>query len=271
MERNGYDAIAKIGPDGIFKRRDFSELPQVSVICAVWHGDKERFERLAGHAANLARQTVPVEPIYVFDGGDEIPAWLGARAIAVREELTIYQAWNAALALVATPLVMNLNLDDRLAPDAVEILGREMSRDQAIAAAGDWKVCYSQAETDNVQLCCPAEPVPPISEWPPQPGSFVRIGSGTHNFGSFGPATLWRMDAHLAVPRYPWRFAEGTLIRCAGDLTWWLALENVVGGRIARVPMIIGNYHSHPSDQAEFRKPPYDEQKMLEDIGVAQM
>jgi hypothetical protein len=33
--------------------------------------------------------------------------------------------------------------------------------------------------------------------------------------------------------------------------------------------MIIGNYHSHPSDQAEFRKPPYDEIALMQDAGVA--
>jgi hypothetical protein len=243
--------------------------PHVSVICAVWHKDPNRLALLRGHLDNLARQSMKVEPIYVFDGGDENPAGQKARAISVREELTIFQAWNAALSLVSTPLVMNLNLDDRLAPDAVEILEREMSRAQAVAVGGDWKVCYSQDETDTVEPCYPAERVPFIPEWPPRTGSFRRLGCGTHNFGSLGPATMWRMEAHVAVPRYPWRFAEGTLVRCAGDLAWWQALSSVVGGKVARVPMIIGNYHSHPSDQAEFRKPPYDEVQMLKDIGVA--
>ena len=97
-------------------------LPRTCVICAVWHGDPERQALLRGHVENLARQTVPVEPIYVFDNGDEPPDWLNARAISVKEPLTIYQAWNVALSLVSTPLAMNLNLDDRLAPDAVEML-----------------------------------------------------------------------------------------------------------------------------------------------------
>src|SRR5262249_16607008 len=144
----------------------------ISVICAVWNRDPHRLALVKGHLANLARQTVPVEPIYVFDGGDEIPSWLGARAIVVREELTIFQAWNAGLSPVATPLVMNLNLEDRVAPDAVEILERELNRAEAIAAGGDWRVCYSQAETDAVEPCYPAERVPFIPEWPPKPGSF---------------------------------------------------------------------------------------------------
>lgn len=269
MTGRGYELVARIGPDSFFKRRDVDQLPQVSVICAVWHGDPQRFELLEGHAANLAAQTVPVEPIYVFDGGDQIPSWLTAPAVSLREDLTIYQAWNAALSLVATPLVMNLNLDDRLGPDAIEILARELTHADTAGAGGDWKVCYSQAETDAVEPCYPAESLPFVRLWPPKPGSFGRLGCGTHNFYTFGPATMWRMEAHLAVPRYPWRFAEGTLIRCAGDLAWWRALQNVVRGKIVSVPMIIGNYHSHPSEQAEFRKPPYDEIALMQDVGVA--
>lgn len=95
---------------------------RTSIICAVWHGDPNRWELIRGHAANLASQTVPVEPIYVFDGGDLPPNGLAAHCISVNESLTIYQAWNVALSIVRTPFVMNLNLDDRLAPDAVTVL-----------------------------------------------------------------------------------------------------------------------------------------------------
>ena len=96
-------------------------------------------ELLRGHAANLARQSVAVEPVYVFDGGDPIPSWVRGRAVSLGENLTIYQAWNVALSLVVTPGVMNLNLDDRLAPDAAEVLEREMLAAGAIAAGGDWE------------------------------------------------------------------------------------------------------------------------------------
>ena len=94
--------------------------PHTTVICAVWHGDEERIDRLRGHAKNLDDQSVAVERIYVFDGNDTAPAWLPGKVAAVREALTIYQAWNVALSMVETPFVMNLNLDDRLAPDAVQ-------------------------------------------------------------------------------------------------------------------------------------------------------
>jgi FkbM family methyltransferase len=269
MAAKGYDAVARLAHDLVFKRRGFAQQPNSSVICAVWHGDPARLERLRGHLANLKRQTVPVEPIYVFDGGDAVPNWLEARAVSVREHLTIYQAWNVALSLVATPLVMNLNLDDRLAPDAVQVLEHFLHKENAVAVGGDWNIRYSPAETDAVEPCRPALDVPVVGAWPPAPGEVGRLGSGTGENASYGPAVMWRMEAHLNAPRYPWRFGEGTLVRKLGDLAWWKVLVQHQHKKIARAPVIIGNYHSHPGDQAEFRALPHDEAFLLQEVGVS--
>ena len=204
LEAKGYEFVAKVGRDAVYRRRDVKELPQTSVICAVWQKDLKRRETLRGHLENLGRQSVPVAPIYGFDGGDEVPAWLeegsrapsGARAVSVREGLTIYQAWNVALSLVATPLVMNLNLDDRLAPDAVALLEKAMQDRNVVAAGGDWHVRYSQEETDKVAAAYPAEGLPFLPVWPPVAGSQTRLGSGTGERSTYGPATMWRMEAH---------------------------------------------------------------------------
>jgi hypothetical protein len=56
-----------------------------SLICAFWHGDPNKNELLRGHAAAVARQSVPVVPIYVFDNGVEIPPMLLATADEVIE------------------------------------------------------------------------------------------------------------------------------------------------------------------------------------------
>jgi FkbM family methyltransferase len=267
MAQKGYDFFAKLEQDYIFKRRDVKPLPRTSVVCAVWHRDPKRHELLRGHAQNLARQTVPVDPIYVFDGGDAPPDWLQARAIAVKEPLTIYQAWNVALSLVSTPLAMNLNLDDRLAPDAVELLERELLRNRAVAAGGDWKICYSQQEADEVEACYPAQRLPYVGQWPPQSGTRTRLGSGTRDRGTFGPATIWRMESHLGAPRYPWRLRDGSLLRANGDLAFWQLLQSNPQFRVLAVPTVIGNYHSHPQDQAEFREA--DERILFNDPGVS--
>jgi FkbM family methyltransferase len=267
MAEKGYDVFARLEQDIVFRRKDVRPLARSTVFCAVWHKDPERHALLEGHAENLARQTVAVDSLYVFDGGDTPPAWLKERAISVREPLSIYQAWNVALSLVATPLVMNLNLDDRLAPDAIEILEREILRSGAVLAGGEWKICYSQAETDAVEPCYPAQRLPYIPTWPPKPGTATRLGSGTGERGTYGPATIWRMDAHIGRPRYPWRLSEGTPIETAGDLAWWTMLTANPRVKIARLPLVIGHYHSHPQAQAEFRSG--DERALFADPGVS--
>jgi FkbM family methyltransferase len=267
MNEKGYEVYTRLEFDLVFKRRDVRPLPKTTVFCAVWHKDENRRALLEAHAENLAHQSVPVDCLYVFDGGDTPPAFLKERSIAAREPLAIFQAWNAALALVETPLVMNLNLDDRLAPDAIEILERAMLRTGAVLAGGDWKVCYSQEDTDDVAPCYPAEQVPFVPAWPPALGTRTRLGSGTGERGTYGPAAIWRMDAHIGRPRYPWRLTEGSLIRSAGDAAFWAMLTQNPRVKAVRLPLVIGNYHSHPKDQAEFRVA--DERALFAEPGVS--
>jgi hypothetical protein len=224
----------------------------VTVFCAVWHGDAGRAELLAAHRDNLRRQSAPVEVIYVFDGGDAPPPGLDAHSITSSSSLTIYQAWNLALAAVKTPLVMNLNLDDRLAPDAVEKLTAHLEASGAALAGGDWRICYSQDETDAVGPCVPAGAVPFSLACPPAMESPRRMGSGTGERLTYGPATLWRMSVHGQAPRYPWRLNDGTLIRSVADGAFWTILAHL-GLKLSRLPMVIGNYHFHPESQAEYR------------------
>lgn len=267
MNEKGYALFTRLEYDLVFKRRDVRALPRTTLFCAVWHKDENRHALLEAHAENLSRQTVPVDCLYVFDGGDKPPAFLAGQSIAVREPLSIYQAWNTALALVETPLAMNLNLDDRLAPDAVEILERVILKTGAVLAGGEWKICYSREETDAVEACYPAERLPYRSPWPPAPGTRTRLGSGTGERGTYGPATMWRMDAHVGRPRYPWRLTEGSLIQAAGDAAFWTMLTQNPRVKTMRAPLVIGNYHSHPKDQAEFRTA--DEMALFAEPGVS--
>jgi hypothetical protein len=78
---------------------------------------------------------------------------------------------------------------------------------------------------------------------------------------------MWRMDAHMCAPRYPWRLRDGSLIQASGDLAWWHALQSMPNAQLVRVPMVIGNYHSHPEDQAEFRNA--DERGLFGDPGIS--
>jgi FkbM family methyltransferase len=267
LSSRGFVSVGLMGEQRVFRHASMQPLPKTSVICAVWHREPDRLNLLRGHAACLARQTVPVQPIYVFDGADIPPEWLPGLKVVVHEPTTIYQAWNIALARVSTPLVMNLNLDDRLAPDAVSHLQHVLGVEQAAMVGGDWKICYSQEETDSVEPCHAANDLPVVPDWPPPAGTRTRLGSGTGARGTFGPAVLWRMDTHLGAPRYAWRLPDGTPFRVAGDSAWWTVVTRHLGKKAVRSPWVIGNYHSHPATQAEFRYP--DEIKLMGELGVS--
>lgn len=224
-----------------------------SVICAVSSQDEGRIELLQQHALNLAQQSVTVQPIYVFENRDSPPQDLPGEWVVSNASLTIYEAWNLALSMCRTPFVMNLNLDDRLHLDAVELLEQQIAAQSADMIGGEWKVCYTQEETNQVYRCSSAEDLPFLPDWPPIKHSATRLGSGTGQRGTYGPATLWRMSVHSTFPRYPYRTADGYRIRGIADCVWWHLLAADATKKLVQLPLIIGNYHSHPETQAEFR------------------
>jgi hypothetical protein len=232
-----------------------SDQPQITVITAVWHRQRDKLELLRSHMANLAAQTVPVRPVYVFDAGDSAPEWLAGLKICASEELTVYQAWNLGLTATQTPFVANLNLDDRFAPDGLATMAAALRSDpEAFLVGGDWLVCHTQEETDAVTPVHDARSVPLITSWPPGPETGRRLGSGGDRpQGTMGPACLWRMQAHLHAPRYPYRFTDGTLIRVIGDLVWWQLISIHMKKRLVRLPLVVGHYRTWPDEQAEFR------------------
>ncbi len=235
---------------------------KTSVFCAVWHKDPDRHQLLQGHQLSLDRQTRPVERIYVFDNGDEPPSWLTGKVAVAQQPLGIYEAWNVGAQLAQTKYVMNLNLDDRLAPDAVARLEDAIESAGAGLTGGEWKICYSQEETDAVAPAYPALDLQFDPAWPPSREG-VRLGSGTGERGTLGPASLWRRALHDQYP-FPYRFSSGAPITSVADLAWWNTIGPRFGG--VRVPLVVGHYYSHPGEQAEFRGP--DENARLATEGV---
>lgn len=238
---------------------------RTTVFCAVWSGDPHRHALLRAHVEALRRQSVPTSAIYVFDNGDRPPDWVGGTALVAAEPLTIYQAWNVAVQHASTEYVMNLNLDDRLAPDAVETMEQFADANGAGLVAGEWNIRYSQTDTDDVKATYPASALPFDASWPPKRGTTTRLGSGTGERGTLGPATMWRRDLHDKAP-YPWQFASGKPIRIVGDLAWWTIIRRHLEVPVVRLPLVVGNYHSHPGEQAEFRSD--DEHHLLSDEGI---
>jgi hypothetical protein len=199
---------------------------------------------------------VPINVVYVLDNNDTSPEFVAPHSeiVTVNKPIGIYQAWNVALSMVETPYVMNLNLDDRLAPDAIETMERDLEKHDVALIGGDWKICYTQQETDKVKPCYSIEEIPFIpSHWPPTAGLPTRLGSGSGHRNTFGPATMWRLDNHISLPRYPWRFVDGEKVKIMGDAIWWNLILTHLKRKAYKMPTIIGNYHSHPLTQAEFR------------------
>lgn len=227
-----------------------------TVYCAVWHADPDRHELLRSHQRSLQVQTADVAALYVFDAGDEPPDWLEGEVAVAQEPLTIYQAWNVATQLARTELVMNLNLDDRLVPGAVQVLQDAIRANEAALVGGEWRVCFDQAATDAAHdtgsALQAATELPFTPQWPPTPPREVRLGSGTGDRGTRGPGTIWRRELHDRMP-YPHAFSDGAPILSVGDTAWWLLVLQYLEGTAVRVPVVVGHYHSHPGDQAEFR------------------
>jgi len=226
---------------------------KTTVFCAVWCGDNNRHELIKTHYQNLKAQTRGVEIVYIFDGGDTPPSGLDAMTVSSSKGLTIYEAWNLALACCQTPYVMNLNLDDRLNTNAVELMEIYLEAQNADLVGGDWKICHTQLETDMVSNCYEIAHLPFIPDWPPKQDALTRLGSGTGERGTYGPATLWKLENHIQIPRYPYRTDDGLKIRGISDSIWWTLLEQQFKKKIVRMPIVVGNYYSHPESQAEFR------------------
>ena len=86
-------------------------MTNVTIICAVWSKDARRLELLRAHRENLRRQSLAVHALYVFDGADQPPDWLDAETITSSQDLTIYQAWNLALARVTSRVAQSARVN----------------------------------------------------------------------------------------------------------------------------------------------------------------
>ena len=157
--------------------------PRMTVICAVWHKDPNRHALLRDHQACLDAQTVPVDRIYVFDGGDQPPEWIHGKVVATREKLTIYEAWNLALPLVRTPYLMTLNLDDRLNLDCVALYEAALDAGRislrAIGALPSPRKRPTTLSSVSPRRICPWSGTAcgrPLLTSPPASGAPVRTG-----------------------------------------------------------------------------------------------
>ena len=98
--------------------------------------------------------------------------------------------------------------------------------------------------------------------WPPVQTDNLRLGSGSGERGTYGPATLWDLEK---VDRwYPTYFGNREPILSIGDAIFWQCLKQG-GHKLARLPQVIGRYYSSPDAQAEFR--PHNDNENLRNHG----
>ncbi|MCJ8332728.1 MAG: glycosyltransferase family 2 protein [Epibacterium sp.] len=240
--------------------------PTVTVFCAVWHKQPNKLELLKSHLDNLKQQSIPVEPCYIFDNGDTAPDWLNAPWHSFSKPLTIYEAWAAGVALTRTRYVMNLNMDDRLATDAVELMLNGLRSQNASLIGGEWIIDFDHAFQTERFSSSDVQPTKFAPDWPPIPlsdGEQLRLGSGTSERGTFGPATLW--DLERTERWYPSYFGNREPILSIGDgIFWKYLLSN--GHKLVRLSRVIGRYYSSPDAQAEFK--PHNDNETLRLHGV---
>lgn len=238
--------------------------PEVTVFCAVWHKQENKLELLRSHWENLKSQSIPVEPCYIFDNGDQPPDWLDAPWHSFADPLTVYQAWAVGVALSQTQYVMNLNMDDRLACDAVRALLGMAKATGAALVGGEWSIRF---DTDHLSQRFEMTDLYETAfkpDWPPQPLDNLRLGSGTAERGTYGPSTLW--DVAQTGKPYPTHFGNGDPIRSIGDAIFW-ELIRARELKMLRLPMVIGRYYSDPDTQAEFR--PHADHDLLKAHGIS--
>lgn len=243
-----------------------SDTALVTVFCAVWHRQNNKHELLKSHYINLRQQSVGVRIVYIFDNGDTPPEWLDADCYVFSHSLSIYEAWSAAVALSNSAFLMNLNMDDRLASNAVELLVGAACASSAALVGGEWLICFDQSHLDDpfkAPILTASEFVP---DWPPRPRERLRLGSSTGERGTFGPATLWNSKA--LGKYYPSYFADGSIIKSIGDAVFWDMLQKKKL-RCTRLSLLIGKYYSSPSDQAEFRA--NEDNGLLQRYGISNL
>jgi hypothetical protein len=229
----------------------------VTIFCAVYHRDENRHALIEEHLDNVKSQSFPVEPIYIFEAGDEPPSAAKSYSIVNPSRLSIYQAWHIAMQHSNSKLLINLNLDDRLCPDAIAKMSNYFDSDEVMLVGGDWIIQNRIAKSDQLSKLSIRETYFDPT-WPPkknacdQSQKSLRLGSGTGERGTYGPSTMFRRNLLEDIP-YPLRFGNGDLVESIGDSLWWSLIKQRYPAGAARMPEIIGIYHSNPSSQAEFR------------------
>lgn len=230
---------------------------ELTVICSAWSGQKNFDELIAQHFEKTLAAGPGFSIVYAFDSGRSVnldhPRFA---SVCSSVETTTAMSFNAALALVTTPYVCTLNLDDLYYPGVLDLLVDEMKAGDFAVGCADWSIDFDLwVKPDERKLLDAPVSINDfrISEfWPPERASKLRLGSGDGARGTMGPAPVYRTSTLRSVGGYAYTLSDGTPVRTVIDYIVWQEIHRA-GGRFLRLPLLGGSYYSNPAEQQEFR------------------
>lgn len=207
----------------------------VSAIVSTYKG--ERF--MDGRLRDLLNQTLgeKLEIIVIDSGSPENERGLvehyarqhkNIHYIRTEERETVYQAWNRGIRAARGRYVTNANTDDRLRPDALERLARELDDNPGIALVyGDFFItCFENMDFHRHVRCG--------YSIKPEYSSSIML-SGCH----MGPQPMWRKSVHGEIGYFDESFTS------AGDYEFWCRLA--LKYPMKRIPEFLGLYLHNPA------------------------
>jgi glycosyltransferase involved in cell wall biosynthesis len=124
--------------------------------------------------------------------------------VRTEQRETLYQAWNRGIKMARGKYVTNANTDDRLRPDAYEIIARELDADTNIALVyGD--ILFTNLENQTFEKHIRTG----FSRRPDYSPEIMLTGC------HMGPQPMWRKEIHAAIGYFDESF------RSAGDYEFW--------------------------------------------------
>lgn len=141
----------------------------------------------------------------------------------------LYEIWNRAIRQARGKYIINANVDDRLAPDAIEILSQALDANPNIDLV--YSACYiSRSENETFEML-DQRPLKIILDWPNFSRSMMRIClPGNH--------PMWRKSMHEKCGYFDPEY------KAAGD--WEFFLRAVECGCVfMKVPFVLGTFYEN--------------------------
>lgn len=227
----------------------------VSAIVSTYNS--KRF--FAGRMADLMGQTLyeagQLEIVVINSGSkqdehDTVMALLddGARNIVYMRTLRepLYAAWNRGVRLASGRYLTNANADDRLRPDALERLARELDTHPDVGVVyGDSYVTSTPNAVWGGEYTLDYPPYYPTgcTHWPQVTASVMAERC------VIGPQPMWRASVHDVVGAFDPSYLM------AGDYEFWARLM-VTGFKFRKVDEVIGLFY-HDAGQLSRQDVPH--------------